>query len=130
MMAVKQAVTILAEVARAEALKLTPADLIQAVTDAALRSSTREDVSFHYKLTPADLADVDWLIEMYSQGKRVLTRNDVVRAGIAILRAVTSKTLLPDRGRQAQEAAAKLLELVDDLPKEDCQALRRKLFEN
>lgn len=129
-MAIKQSVTILAEAAQAEALKLTPADLIQIVTDSALRSSTRDDVSFHYKLKPADLADVDWLKEIYSQGKRVLTRNDLVRAGIAILRAATAKTLQPDLRRQARDAAAALLELLPDLPKEDCQALRRKLFEN
>jgi hypothetical protein len=128
MMAVKQAVTILAEAAQAEALKLTPTDLIQAVTDSALRSSTRDDVSFHYKLTPADLADVGWLIEIYSQDKRVLTRNDIVRAGIAILRAVTAKTLLPGRTRQARAAAAALLDLLPDLPPDDRQALRRQLF--
>lgn len=128
-MARKQSVTILAEAVQAEALKLTPADLVQVVADSALRSPTRDDVSFHYKLTPADLADVDWLKEMYSQGKRVLTRNDIVRAGIAILLTVTAKTLLPDRTRLARDAAAKLLDLLSDLPKEDCQELRRKLFE-
>jgi len=35
-----------------------------------------------------------------------------------------------DRTQQARATAEKLLELLPDLPKEDCQALRRKLFEN
>lgn len=129
-MAVKQAVTILAEAAQAEALKLTPADLIQAVQESALCIPSRDDVSFHYKITPDDLARVDRLIELYGQGKRRITRNDIVRAAIIVLLYATEKTLLPERTRRAQNAAAKLLELLSDLPKDDCQTLRRQLFES
>lgn len=128
-MAVKQAVTILAEAAQAEALKLTPADLMQTICDSALRCSTRDDVSFHYKITPDDMARVDRLIELYSQGKRRITRNDIVRAAIIVFLELTEKVLVPERTRQAQEAVSKLLELLTDLPSDDRQALRRTLFD-
>lgn len=119
----------LAEAAQDEALKLTPAELVEAVHDSAMHIPSRDDVSFHYKITPQDMARVDRLIGLYSQGRRLITRNDIVRAAVIVFLDVTEKTLLPERARQAQTAVTRLLAVLTDLPQDEIQNLRRRLFE-
>jgi len=72
---------------------------------------------------------MDKLIARYALDGLKFERNDVIRAAVRLFLADAESTVMLDRTQQARATVEKLLALLSDLPKEDCQVLRRKLFE-
>jgi hypothetical protein len=69
----------------ADVFKLTPAVLINSILSSPMHFPTCDDVSGYYEIAPDNPAQAYWLIERYSQSKRLVTHNDTLLAAIIVL---------------------------------------------
>jgi hypothetical protein len=120
------------EAAHAEALRLVGERILGALLESAATPCNPADTTshrYHWLMSRSLAQGMDKLIARYALDGLKFERNDVIRAAVRLFLADAESTVMLDRTQQARATVEKLLALLSDLPKEDCQVLRRKLFE-